>query len=131
MTLAHRVLAIATALACGSPLAGVVLVPNEAVAQSSPAKLQSEDRTRKAWQDRYRNAIDRERAARIELEAAQAAYNRGRHRQKLRGDKRVRALERIRLAEQELAEATRDLERVPDEARRAGVPPGWLRDVEG
>lgn len=131
MNFAARVLTIVTALACGSPLAAVVLVPAEATAQPAPAKQGEEDRAKKAWQDRYRDAFARERAARVELEAARTAYTKGRNRQRLRGDKRAQAVERIRVAEVELAEATRDLEVVPEEARRAGVPPGWLRDVEG
>lgn len=125
-----RLLAALVALGVGSPLAGVVFAPGEALAQPASVRMTAEQRSKFEWQRRYREAIARERLARSEFEQASVAWSRGMRRQRLRGERRVKARERLDAAEAELREATRDLESVPEEAHRAGVPPGWLREVE-
>jgi hypothetical protein len=60
---------------------------------------------------------------------ALAAYQRMRTRNTSRGQKRVHAVEEMRSAEANLADAEAALEATLAEARREGVPPGWIRDA--
>lgn len=127
----NRLLAVLVALSVGSPIAVVVFAPGELRAEPTPARIRAEERSKFEWQQRYRLAIARERSARVEYERASMAWKRGMRRHRLRGDRRVKARERLQDAEAQLHAAASDLESIPEDARRAGVPPGWLREVEG
>jgi hypothetical protein len=123
-------------------LAVAVLAPAAAIAGDAAApatrpsrttaddQLSQQEQLKIEWQTRYREAIVRERQARARLEAAEATYAKGRHREHLRGEPREVAVEELEAARAELEAARRQLEQVPQEARRAGVLPGWLREVE-
>ena len=41
---------------------------------------------------------------------------------------RAKGLQELETAKAELAKARQDLEDLEEEARRSGVPPGWLRE---
>lgn len=86
---------------------------------------------RQLWQDLMRDARDAVDAARARHEAAELAYKRMRHHDRGRGAKKAQILAEREAAQRELEEAERRLEELPHEARRAGVPPGWLRLDDG
>jgi hypothetical protein len=92
-----------------------------------PVPIQPSDDDRDAWQQRVREA--REAVVRAEARAREAdvAYERMRHRDHPRG-KGAQAVLAERTAAHQDAEASRaGLDEVLEQARRAGVPPGWLR----
>jgi len=60
---------------------------------------------------------------------AQTSYQRMRTRSTSRGDKRSRVVAELKAAESALADAETELETTLAEARREGVPPGWIRDA--
>jgi hypothetical protein len=82
------------------------------------------------WQDLYRTALARERKAEAKLEAARAAWTRGRANNRLRGQEKAKALKELEMAEKELAVAREDVATIPARAQQAGALPGWLREVE-
>jgi len=80
------------------------------------------------WGRRLSNAMQRIELATERSEKSEAEYSRARHKHNPRGE----ALEEIRdkrdAAERELHEAEAALPRLVEQARRAGVEPGVLRD---
>ncbi len=84
---------------------------------------------REAWQKRIDEARDELAQARARHEAALAAYRDLRHRRRARGARKQAALKERSEAEAALDEAERRLEELLQQARRAGVPPGWIRDA--
>jgi hypothetical protein len=119
-------LALLVALGLGAPLAGGPLLPAPARAQDTG----SSDEVRAEWQERYRDLIEQERRASERLEAARTAYADGRQRKRLRGERKLEVMEELDNAEADHQKARDELEAFPEEARRAGIPPGWLREVE-
>jgi hypothetical protein len=83
------------------------------------------------WRERLLEAQARLESARERAAAAQRAYRDGRQRKRPRGEKKAELLAELEGAEQELAEAEAELPVLIDKARRAGVPPGVLREFEG
>lgn len=91
---------------------------------------EEDDGTRALWQARYRTllqnrAILEDNIARLEhayTQAQQRKYPRGAARESLR----VRSEEQ----RERLAELQQEIDSIYDEARIAGVPPGWLSEVE-
>jgi hypothetical protein len=113
-------------------LVGAGALPSTGVAQISPTEVQQEERQKAYWQDRYRRLTERIRDAQERLEAASAELSRARHHRTLRGgEQKLPVLGDIARAEADLMESARALEALPEEARRAGAPPGWLRELEG
>jgi hypothetical protein len=109
-------------------LAGPALLiswPLEARAEASEAARKAE------WQQRYRSLVRSVEQLRTELEENRAAYSKAKQRDRLQGSRREQLVEQIASNEKRLAELETELAAFPDEARRAGVPPGWLRDIEG
>ncbi len=82
------------------------------------------------WQGRYRALIDQVSGAVTRYEIARARYSKNRQRNTARGQARREINEQLREAEIERTEAEAELAKFPEIARRAGVPPGWLREVE-
>jgi septal ring factor EnvC (AmiA/AmiB activator) len=80
-----------------------------------------------AWRDRVAETRNELELARQRLDAAETAVNRMRHSQHPRGSARVALFAERDEARVDLAEAERSLEELIEQARRAGVPPGWLR----
>ena len=79
-----------------------------------------------AWPERIQEARDAVEQARLRRSAAEDAYDEMRHRQYPRGDARA-AVEAERTAARDaVTEAERNLAALLDQARREGVPPGWL-----
>jgi chromosome segregation ATPase len=81
------------------------------------------------WRKTLLGAQERVDGANQQVALAQQAYRDARKR-KRRGGERAELLEALKSAEQELADAESALPELLDEARRAGVPPGVLREFE-
>jgi hypothetical protein len=81
------------------------------------------------WVRRIRDAREVVEAARARLVEARDTYSRMRHTNKARGEKREAVREGYERAQRELVEAEQGLDAVLERARRAGVPPGWVREA--
>lgn len=93
------------------------------------AALAAEHREMASWQGRYRAVLEKVETARHELARAEAEYSSNRHHVRKRGEPRQELVDERANAESRLRRAEQELEDFREEARRAGVPPGWLRDV--
>lgn len=82
---------------------------------------------REQWQQRVIQARAKVRSARERLATAEARYSRMRSREKTRGEAKEAIEQELEEARRALAAAEQELEALPEVARRAGVPPGWLR----
>jgi len=111
-------------LALGLALAAL-LAPPVARAQGD------DDPSRAAWQQRLRDLRSELRQARTASAAAKASYSRMRSRNRLRGEAKAEVIEKVATTEKAVVAAEHKLEAFYEEARRAGVPPGWLRLPEG
>ena len=107
-------------------LTATVLVPVEIGAV--PASV-DRDAERAQWIERLSEAQNRLETARARHDEAAAAYRDQRQRH-ARGDARKEATLELEAAKAELAEAERSWVELKETARRAGVPPGWVRGVE-
>jgi hypothetical protein len=96
----------------------------EAQAPASPDPATAE---REHWQARKRELEKAVEDAQARLDRAEATYGRGRRANRMRGDAKVEALKELDEARDQLAAAQQALEDFPEEARHAGVPPGWIR----
>ena len=100
---------------------------------SSPAgaSADAEEADRKSyWQSRYSRVLTRASMAEARLETSRKALRKARQRDRFRGARRSEILSDLEEAEKEFAEANSVLVKFPESARRAGIPPGWLREVE-
>ena len=82
------------------------------------------------WQGRHHEIVERIRSASERLEAARATYARGKHTRKLQDQGKLDVATEMVRAEADLRAAHAELEAFPEEARRGGALPGWLREVE-
>ena len=98
---------------------------------STPSVSAAPELGREGWQKRIGEARKELAQARARFEAALSAYSEVRHRGRGGGARKQSALKERGEAEAALAEAERQLEELLDQARRAGVPPGWIRDASG
>ena len=115
------------ALGIGIAIAGFLV----AVGRAEPPPADAPEEQQKAyWQNRHEQLVERVRDAGARLEATRAEYVRGRHHYKIRGESYVRVLTQIAKAEADFMDAQRELRGLPEEARRAGALPGWLRELE-
>jgi hypothetical protein len=94
-----------------------------AAAQDDEAALKAD------WQGRYRALVQNVEKTSAQLEADRRTYQKARQRGRLKGGTRDEVLTRIAENEIKLAELEQALQQFPEEARRAGVPPGWLREA--
>ena len=114
--------------------------PAAAPAAAQPAKLeQRESRAPSApsespefdeWRTSLDEATDRLAKARESLEQAEYTWQDWRQRKYPRGARRAELLATLEAARVELAEAEKELPKLLEAARRAGVPPGVLRNYE-
>jgi hypothetical protein len=107
-----------------------VLALGLATTVATPALAELPDSGKAEWQARYRSLLDSVSEAASRYEAAKAVYSKNRQINRKRGDARFDINTELSEAQIELADARVALEDFPEEARRAGVPPGWLREVE-
>ena len=83
-----------------------------------------------SWIERLRQAHRSVDAMRARHAKAKADYGRARHRNRARGDRRAALLREIEESGAAVKQAEGHLEELREEARRTGVPPGWIRDAE-
>jgi hypothetical protein len=105
-------------------LAVVLFLPLALRAADPPADPDAEEW--EGWQQELRAAQQTLAEARERHEAAELAYKRMRHRNRERGAAKAAILVEREEAALALVVAEQDLETLREEARRAGVPPGWL-----
>lgn len=97
---------------------------------ATPALAELPDSEKAGWQQRYRDLLDSVSAAGSRYELAKASYSKNRQINRKRGEARAEINDELRESQIELATARAELADFPELARRAGVPPGWLREVE-
>ncbi len=98
-----------------------------AAAGSPSGKDEREREVRVRWQSRHLEALHNLEHARGRYRAATAEYQQMRHRRRIRGERKAQVIAEHDAAREALEEAERVLAEFNEEARRAGVPPGWLR----
>jgi len=88
---------------------------------------QDDDAARAQWQKKAVDAYRGLAEARQRWEAAVANLSSLRSHHRARGDAKVQAIQEKADAKKALEAAVKRLESLSDEARVAGVPPGWIR----
>ncbi len=83
------------------------------------------------WVKRITDAQHALDAANERYREAIRSYGNLRHRRRKRGERKREILEEQEAAREEVQVATRALEETLEAARRAGVPPGWVREALG
>jgi len=101
--------------------------PPAAAAPASSAGIGAEEV--EEWRRTLLEAQERVDEAQADVAEAQLAFRKARQRNR-RGGERGDLLAAQQAAEQELADAEAELPVLLDDARRAGVPPGVLREFE-
>ena len=82
------------------------------------------------FQERYAELIQSVASAEVRAVESRAAYTKARQRNRLKGEYRELIMTEMEEAEAQLARLKKELDAFPEDARRAGVPPGWMREVE-
>lgn len=85
---------------------------------------------KKAFQTRYASALADVANAKARHVESQKVLRKARQRDRLKGQARIDIYAEIEAAKFELEAAEKHLATFPEDARQAGVPPGWLREVE-
>jgi len=106
------------------------LATDPAASGQAGAAAQDDEAALKAdWQGRYRALVQEVEKTSAQLETDRRAYTKSKQRGRLKGGTREEVLTRIAENERKLAELEQALQQFPEEARRAGIPPGWLREA--
>lgn len=98
--------------------------------RSGPAAAGQEAVLKQDWQNRYTTVLARETSAEARVEASHKVMRKARQRDRFKGEHRTEILTELEAAQEDLAQARKLISEFPDAARRAGIPPGWLREVE-
>ncbi len=112
-------------------LAAIALMLAAVVA--SPALGEPSDPRQAAklrWQADYQQVLQQLATANADYEAARRVYNKNKQNRHKRGEARREINEKLRNAQIAKAKAEAELREFPEVARRSGIPPGWLREVE-
>jgi len=97
-----------------------VLLARDVPAQDEP--------DREYWVQRYETLRSEVEELRTRVDMLEASYSRAKRRNYPRGAELDELRINLEKSRKELAEKEEAWEAFPDEARRAGVPPGWFRD---
>lgn len=87
------------------------------------------DPLKQTWIQRIADAQHARDEANARYSAALREYGNMRHRRRARGDKKAEILAEQETARVAAESAERGLEETLEAARRAGVPPGWVREA--
>ena len=112
--------------ALGLALAALLAAPGAPTLEAPRAQTLRDAPERGPWQERVAEARELVLRARERRDAAETAVDRMRHSRHPRGEARKALFAEREAARLDVAEAERALEELLEEARRAGVPPGWL-----
>jgi len=104
-----------------------VALPSKAVDLSASPEVIAAEKA--DWIERLSEKQQEFANAKARHARAQANYQRMRTRNTSRGDKRLKSVSELQAAENAVTEAAAELEATLAEARREGVPPGWIRDA--
>jgi nucleotide-binding universal stress UspA family protein len=97
-------------------------------AAAGPSRNDEREQTeQRNWQSRHLVVVQDVENARHRYRAASAEYQQMRHRRRMRGERKAQVIAELDAAREAVEEAERALAEFDAEARRAGVPPGWLR----
>jgi len=113
------VLLLATLGWAGPALAGI---PSTQTQVATPTD-------RETWVQAIRDAREELASARWRYEEARKSYGQMKHQRKARGARKADLVQERDEAAAALAKAESDLEQLLVSARRAGVPPGWIRQA--
>lgn len=116
---------ILAAAVCGPVFATPAPATLPAVSANSVQPVGQEE-----WTGRIREARSAVAEARRRHTAAVEAFQKARHRHRARGEAKQELMVERQDSRVALEEAERDLKGLLEEARRNGVPPGWIRDAE-
>ena len=86
-----------------------------------------DDSRRQQWITKFTQAYRDVAEAQVRHEKAIEAFTRAKHRNRARGERRAELEREIAEAEAALAKAQERMRNLSEVARRAGVPPGWIR----
>ena len=112
--------------------AAALALPNLARAVDDPLTDETAyEEQKEMWQSRFRTAREAVVAQRSRHQEAVDAYKQMRHRGRERGAEKQQILEELTAAEVALEDSQNALEELFESARRAGVPPGWMRMARG
>ncbi len=118
-------------------LAGMVIAMGQADASSdtesaAAAKVgaRKEAALKQTWQRRYDQALTRIARAEARIVQSKKAMRKLRQRDRYQGQDREALETEMASATRDLKAARREIAEFPDAARQAGIPPGWLREVE-
>lgn len=114
-----------TALAAASSSGDL---PPVSIADPAPA---DDDVERVRWQKKAVDAYRGLAAAQQRYDTAVARFSSLRSRNRDRGEVKVKAMQEKADAELALAAAEERFESLSEDARKAGVPPGWVRVFDG
>jgi hypothetical protein len=121
--------AAAALLAAALALPGALPAAAADEVDAASAEPTADEAQKTAWQDELREKLDALAEARRRRDAALLAYKQVRHRDRVRGEPKQEAERELEAAGSALADAEERLDEFHARARRAGVPPGWLREV--
>ena len=102
-----------------------------AAAGDLPAEELAYRAQKEMWQGRFRAAREAVATQRARHREALDAYKQMRHRGRERGAEKHAILEELTASEVALEASENALDELFEEARRAGVPPGWMRETRG
>jgi hypothetical protein len=117
-------------LAQGLALAALLAASGAPIHAAQAAAELPDTRQNEAWSERVAEARADIDSARERRDAAETAVDRMRHRRHPRGAAREGLFSEREVARAGVVEAERALDELLEQARRAGVPPGWLRAPE-
>jgi hypothetical protein len=100
----------------------------EEEADASPASIGDDADEEAKWRERHREMLDGVRRSEARLEAAQEQRSKLGDRYSYGGRSRKEIVSELDHAVRAVQRAQRDLDRFYEEARRADVPPGWVRE---
>jgi hypothetical protein len=103
----------------------LLLVIGLCLAAAAPAPA-DDDAELAGWKQRLEQAEQEVVKAREQAAAAHAAYAGMRHDRSVRGDEKAKIIAARAESEHAVSDAQARLHALREEARRAGVPPGWL-----
>lgn len=116
--------ALALLLAAGLPAVAAGAPAYDPAPQYVAAPSEKEQ-----WVGMIRDAREVVESARARLVETREAYGRMRHTNKARGEKREEIREAYEKAQRDVEEAEKSLTALLERARRAGIPPGWVREA--
>jgi hypothetical protein len=114
-------------VAPGLALAGLLATAGPLPYPAPDAAARTTESERDAWQERLDEARAELSRAEQRRDAAETAVDRMRHRRRPRGDARKALFAEREQARADAEAARRALDELLEQARRAGVPPGWLQ----